>query len=118
MFPSRLALVTATVTCLVLLVTGCGDDDAAVADPPTIPASSDEGDGGDALAVTAVDYGYEGLPDTIEAGTAISLVNGSDSELHELIAIRLADDEERSLELEADGPPHFTQGMFAEATVA
>ena len=50
------------------------------------------------VEVTAVDYGYEGLPETVKAGTKFTLVNSSESELHEFVAFRVPDDETRSAE--------------------
>jgi len=50
------------------------------------------------VEVTAVDYGYEGLPESVKAGTRLSLVNASEVEFHELVTFRIPDDEERSVE--------------------
>ena len=50
------------------------------------------------VEVTAVDYGYEGLPESVKAGTKLSLANASEAEVHELVAFRIPDDEERSVE--------------------
>jgi len=97
----------ATAATLALLAAGCGDDDddvgaAAGDETTTTEAAEDETEaaGGEAGAVevTAVDYEFQGLPETAPAGTKLSLVNGSDAELHELVVFRLADDEERSVE--------------------
>ncbi len=57
---------------------------AAAAEPTTVE-------------VTAVDYAYEGLPDSVAAGSTIVLTNTSNVELHEFVAIRLPDDETRSV---------------------
>jgi hypothetical protein len=87
---------------LALVAAGCGDDDTATTDEPT-PTSAEgvvdaSAAAGATIEVTAIDYGYEGIPPTIEAGTAISLVNASDDELHEFVAIRLPDGEDRPVE--------------------
>jgi len=50
------------------------------------------------VEVTAVDYGYEGLPESVKAGTKLSLSNSSEAELHELVAVRLPEGETRSVE--------------------
>lgn len=50
------------------------------------------------IEVTAIDYGYEGLPETIAAGTTVTMVNSSDAEVHELVAVLLPEDETRSVE--------------------
>lgn len=98
------------------LVAGCGDDDGgptadAAADPP--PATAITAEGG-VVEVTGVDFAYEGLPATIPAGTELSFRNDSTSELHELVAIRLPDDETRSVEELVSGPPEDLQALFPE----
>ncbi len=56
----------------------CGDDD-------------DDGP----KTVTAADYKFEDLPETVKSGTQLSLENDSDKELHEMVAFRLKDTEKR-----------------------
>ncbi len=48
------------------------------------------------VTVGLVDYAFTDLPDELAAGSVLSVDNQSDDELHELVAIRLPDDEERS----------------------
>lgn len=50
------------------------------------------------VEVTTQDYAFVGLPSEIDAGTQIKLFNESTLELHEFVAIRLPDDETRSVE--------------------
>lgn len=116
--PVRITIGTAAAA--LLLLAGCGDDDANdVADPtadaPEQPATDGEGrNGGDAVVVTMIDYAYEGLPDEIEAGTQLRVENASDDELHELVAVKLPDGDDRPVtqivpadlgSLMAGGPP-------------
>lgn len=80
---------------------GCTDDSAGTAgSTTTTTASSDHhsGEEHDAVEVTAVDFSFEDLPDRIDAGTRLTLRNDAPSELHELVAFRLPDDETRSVE--------------------
>ena len=97
---------------LLLGTAACGDDEDATAttteapaadssttapadpatDPTADPASDEEHDH---VEVSAVDFAFENLPSEIEAGTRLSLVNDAETELHELVAIRLPDDETR-----------------------
>ncbi len=65
-----------------LALTGCGDD-ADAATPTTVE-------------VLGVDYGYEGLPDEIVAGSDIVFGNESEVEVHEFVALRLDDGDDRS----------------------
>jgi hypothetical protein len=80
-----------------LTLGACGDDDQAEAatDAPTPSV----------IEVTAVDYGYTGLPDTVPAGTRFTLANDAPAELHELVAFRLPDDEQRPVSELATLPP-------------
>jgi hypothetical protein len=93
MFPPLLALLTGAAV-------GCGDDGQSSA--PDEP-----------LTVTAIDYGYVGLPDEVPAGTAIALVNDSEAEVHEFVAVRLDDDESRAVEELVQLPPAELGALFA-----
>lgn len=50
------------------------------------------------IDVTAIDYGYTGLPASVAAGSKFTLRNNSDTQLHELVAIRLPDSESRPID--------------------
>ncbi|TVR25548.1 MAG: hypothetical protein EA389_08615 [Ilumatobacter sp.] len=100
----RVSRLTAPIVVAALTLAACGDDDStgAVATEPAAPVTEasatdtavDE-TGGATIEVVAFDYGYEGIPDTVEAGTVFTLVNTAPAELHEFVAIRLPDDEDR-----------------------
>lgn len=100
-------------------MTGCGGDDDSSSDttvggtdPPTAPATdppeepaTDEADGegeaegeGEVITVALSDFAFGGLPETVPVGTRLQIENVSESELHELVAIRIPDDEDRSVE--------------------
>ncbi len=52
--------------------------------------------GGDGpRTVTAADYKFENLPETVSVGTQVRLENDSEKEIHELVAFRLPDTEKR-----------------------
>jgi hypothetical protein len=72
----------------------CGDDDDEGSEDTTTTTAPEP----EAVEVTAVDYGYEGLPESIAAGTQLTLTNESDVELHELVAFLLPEDETRTAE--------------------
>lgn len=84
---------------LLLVSTGCGEDTAASPDaaPSTTATSGDpaKATAHDHVEVTAVDFSFEDLPSTVKAGTRLSLRNGAQRELHELVAFRLPDSEAR-----------------------
>lgn len=88
----RTKLVLTAVSILVVAA-GCGDDrDDGIA------ATATSDGGADTVEVVAVDYAYEGLPDTVAVGTKLALRNEAGDEVHELIAYRLPDGEQRSPE--------------------
>lgn len=64
------------------------------------------------ITVTAVDFDYEGLPDTVPAGTTFKLVNDSEEELHEFVAFRLPDDEQRSADELIELPQAELEALF------
>lgn len=78
---------------LVLLspLAACGDDDDATASTTTTTGAA-------TIEVTAVDYAYEHLPSEVAAGTAVTLHNASEAEVHELVGWLLPADEQRSPE--------------------
>lgn len=101
----RVLLTTGAIAALVLA--GCSDDDVADEATPTETTQAaddeptevaDDADEGETLTVTAVDYSYPDVPDEITAGTTITVDNQSDGEVHEVLALRIPDDEERSAE--------------------
>lgn len=93
--------------------TACSDDTDAAADPPSTteaPAPDDQpdddepvndepgSDGSEALTVVLTDFAFADLPDSVPAGTQLTVVNEAQRELHELVAVRLPDDEDRTAE--------------------
>ncbi|WP_116998500.1 hypothetical protein [Desertimonas flava] len=111
------------------LLTACGDDEhsadaatgtiaeqAAATEPAvSAPGSETSGHGpsnhdgdasvprGDSITVLLGDYHFGGLPEEIEAGTEITVENSSETEVHELVAMRLPEGDERSADEILDG---------------
>lgn len=107
----RLAFALATVA--TLSIAACGDDDDA-----SNAVDDTAADGPDPVEVTLVDYAFEDLPDTVDAGTTFTIVNSSEAELHEFVAFRLPDGETRSLEeLTALRPDALVAALGEPATV-
>lgn len=102
------------------LVSCGGDDDTASAsdDNASATAADDASVSDDApiLEILAVDYAFEGLPDSVEAGTRLRLTNDAPGELHELVAFRLDDDEERSVEEIVNLPPEEMEAALGAPT--
>lgn len=100
----------AAVAATALLLAACGDDAADDTPPPADQETDDPGDAGDepddgdngdeaeTITVGAFDYGYTDLPGEIAAGTTIVMRNDSDAEVHEILAFRLPDDEDRPIQ--------------------
>ncbi len=81
---------------LSLLLVACGSaEPAATTEAPTTTSTAAPPP---QVEVTAIDFAFTGLPGSVAAGTILTLVNESSVELHELVAIRLPDDETRSVE--------------------
>lgn len=124
----RVAL--ATVLSAGLLLTACGDDDdEATADDTTAETTEeqaaetteaspldDASDGGvedGVLTVELVDYGFEGLPESVPAGTKLQVENTSKVEFHELVAFKLPEGETRTAEELVALPEEELTGLFA-----
>jgi hypothetical protein len=103
----NLARALATIGAIALAVSGaaCAEEGGKRADEestsiaPTTPiatstATTTSADA-PAVAVTAVDYRFEGLPSAATPGTQMILSNRSVAELHELVALRIPDSERR-----------------------
>ena len=85
---TRIAIASTLVTAMTYLLTGCGDSEpAAVASP--VPSD---------IEVRATDFHFHDLPEHVIVGTTVTLVNDAPTEMHELVALRLADDETRTAE--------------------
>lgn len=105
---SRSAPWLLAVAVLALLAGACGDDDdgddaadtteAADAADGTAGAAAGDGAGDEPVEITGVDYAYEGLPDTVAAGTELAFTNAADDEVHEVVLLRVDDDEARPLD--------------------
>lgn len=127
-------LVLATALSATLLLASCGDDDdsdAADASETTEEHSSsthgssstetdspvgDAGDGGitdGVLTVELVDYGFEGLPESVPAGTTLQVENTSSEEFHELVAFKLPEGETRTAEELVQLPEEELGALFA-----
>ncbi len=86
---------SAVAAALLISAVGCSDD--ATASPPKGATTTTQATHGGAhtVEVTAVDFDFEGLPASIAAGTRLTIRNAAPSELHELVAFRLPDNERR-----------------------
>jgi len=81
------------------LLTACGSDADAGADPTeTTAAPSTTATRTRTVVVSATDYAFQSLPDEIPAGTRLQLENDSAVEIHELVAIRVPDGDDRPVE--------------------
>lgn len=96
MEPRRARTLLSAALALALVGAACGSssDDKEGAGATTVAPPSSK-PGGKALAVTAIDYAYTGVPPTVAAGTEVSLTNSSKKEVHEVVALRVRDGETR-----------------------
>lgn len=105
----RIAIAATLVTAMVSA--GCSSNDDSSQDQP-VPESTTTADASAVVDVVAADYAYVGLPAEIDAGTTIRLTNESGAELHEFVAIRLPDDETRSVAELMQLPPDELAAFF------
>lgn len=118
-------LLAAPAVAATLLLAACGDDsdDSApdtttaaagtTAAPATTAAPDTTGAQVQEIQVTTIDYEYKGLPASVPAGTKFSLSNESAQELHEFVAFRLPDGEERSADELVQLPEEELGALFA-----
>lgn len=92
-------------------------DDGAAATTTTAEATTTTL-GVTTVEVTASDYGFAGVPETIAAGSTISLTTAEEGEPHELLAVHLADDETRAAGELAALPEAEFNGLFSADSVA
>ena len=71
------------------------------------------GDSDGPKTVTAADYRFENLPKSVSAGTTLTLKNSSTKELHEMVVMRLADDEKRPVKDLVALPEAEVEKVFA-----
>ena len=106
MHTTRTRAALAVAVSLLLVPAACSDDDPAegaessttTSTSTTAAPAEEPADEPAVVEVSAVDYGFEDLPEEVEAGTRLTLTNTSEVELHELVAARLPDGEDRDLE--------------------
>lgn len=64
------------------------------------------------VTVGLTDYAFAGLPEELAAGSTLTVDNQSDEELHELVAILLPDDEDRTADELVQLPPQELAAFF------
>ncbi len=86
-----------------LALTACGDDDDDDDATPvtgTIPAAASidaDAPADNVVTVVATNYKFTDLPTSVPKGTKFELRNDSTDEVHEMIVIRIPDDEDRTV---------------------
>lgn len=113
--PTR-AVALAGAVALALTACADGDDVEEVVETDAAPAAEEVDDGAVVVDVTLVDFAFEGLPASVDAGTRLQVSNGAESELHELVAFRLPDGEERPVGELAQLPPEELMPLVGEPT--
>lgn len=108
---SRLARTIAAVAVAGVLAVGCGDD-------TPVAAGQDEDGMDNQLEVVMRDFAFENLPQSVPEGTRLTVVNEAERELHEVVAFRLPDGEDRTVaELAQLSPPDLVAALGEPATV-
>ena len=84
-----------------LALPACGSDSDggdAKGSVPKTTTTTEAPKADDVIEVHAVDYAFNDLPEKVAVGTRLTLVNDAAEEPHELVAVKLPDDEKRSVE--------------------
>lgn len=108
-FNSRRTIALALAATTAFTLGACGDDAADTGDDATTTTEAAAAE----VEVTTVDYGFKGLPDSVEAGTKFTLTNESAAELHEFLAFRIPDEETRPVSEIAALPPEEAGAIFS-----
>jgi hypothetical protein len=83
----------------------------------TAPHTSAHGDH-PTIAVDGIDYAYENLPAEIPAGTMLTFTNQSTAEFHEMIVVRIPDEETRPVSELVQLPQEESDAIFANSMPA
>ena len=79
-------------------------------DDSTTTAASGEAD---VIDVTAADFAFAGIPDTVPAGSRFSLTTAAGAEPHEMVVMKVPDGETRSIEDLVALPMEELEAIFA-----
>ena len=111
---TRLGAVAATTAIVALSACGSDADDldrrlvgAVQRTRSTMPTTT-------AITIEAVDYGFNGVPSSVRAGTAVAFRNAAPAELHELVAFRLPDGDDIALDDLVQLPPDELRSRIGE----
>ncbi len=108
---------------LIAITAACGDDDSDAATTPEEPTAREPAeeaapDRPDIVEITMADYEFLGAPERVPAGTRLTVTNSSEAELHEVVALRLPDEETRSVDELVALPPEESQAAVGGPPVA
>jgi hypothetical protein len=104
------------------LLAACSGDDTAAGEPEPAAAAVEEAPddepAGNVVEVGMVDFAFVDLPESVPAGTRFTVENLTETELHELVAFRLPDDDDRTVEeLTELAPGELVEALGEPATV-
>lgn len=110
-------LTTVALAATIVTLAACGSDENTSPTTVTAPTHDTTGHEPVSVAIGGVDYGFTNVPTTIPAGTTLELQNTSATELHELVAFRLDDDDLPLVELVQLPPEQLTARLGTPVTV-
>jgi hypothetical protein len=64
------------------------------------------------IEITGQDYAFEGVPEIAASGAELTFTNGSEAEFHEMVAFRVVDGEERTLEELLELPEEESESLI------
>lgn len=101
-----------------LVPAACGDDQDSAHGPSTTEvttttaATDHTAHDGTTVTVEGVDYAFHDVPDSVPAGTKLSLRNTSEKELHELVVFRIPETENAPLSELVMRPPAELEALL------
>ncbi|UDY34489.1 hypothetical protein [Dermatobacter hominis] len=100
-----------------LVPAACGDDgedpaDATTTTEATTTTADHAGHDATTVSIEGVDYAFEDVPESVPAGTRLTLENTSAEELHELVVFRIPDTETAPLSELVMRPPAELEAML------
>lgn len=106
----KLARTLTTIAVLGLLAAACSSE-------PTV-GSQDDDAMDSPIQIMMRDFAFDGVPEQVPAGTRLTVVNDAEQELHEVVAFRLPDGDDRTVaELTQLAPPDLIAALGEPATV-
>lgn len=110
---TKRAIAQACLLSVALIAAACGSDDDAASTTTTEGTTTTAPPEVTTIDVTAKDYEFTGVPDTVAAGSTISLTTADGGEPHEFVAVLVPETETRTVDELMELPEAELEALFA-----